>query len=577
MAALATEARPRFACPNWWDLIQAGRTPMPDVPVNGEKAAQALAFFNRLRLPDVAGNPKLADACGDWFRDILVAFITSENPATRERLVWECLCMVPKKSSKTTYTAALALTALYMDETPNAQMLLIGPTQNISNRLFGQAQGMIRLDDDLRKIFKVQDHLKKITRIRTGTKLEVKTFDASIVTGEIPVLTIIDELHELGKNAAAQSVMQQIRGGGITQTGGRLLMITTQSDKEPAGIWRSELMKARAIRDGDAGPSPIMLPVLYEFPQELQKDETYWRDRSNWHLVLPNLGRSISMARLQADYDNNGKTSPEAEQIWISQHLNIEIGIGLHSERWIGADHWPSCTDKALVAPGIEGLDLLLERSEVAVVGGDIGGLDDLLGLAVIGRDAETRDWLVWCRAWASQMALERRKEIASKLQDLEAAGDLVIDDDLDRHVTDVADICDRVKDARLLPSTAGIGLDPYGVAALFDELTSRGYAEDEVAGVGQGFKLNGAIKGIERRLLQRSLHHGGQPLMTWVLGNAKAEARGNNTMITKAKAGSGKIDPLVALFNAAILMDANPVAASPARSYIEERDVVVL
>ncbi|RVA56862.1 terminase large subunit, partial [Mesorhizobium sp. M7A.F.Ca.CA.004.09.1.2] len=291
---LAIEALPRFACPDWWERIKAGQTPMADVPLNQEKAAKALAFFNRLKLPDVPGNPPLSEACGEWFRDILCAFLASEDPDTKQRLVWELLCMVPKKNSKTTYVAALGLTALFMEEAPNRQMLIVAPSQNISERCFDQAQGMIRLDPRLDAIFKVQDHLKCIERRKTGTKLDVKSFDTSIVTGEIPILTIIDEVHELGKKAKAAAVMQQIRGGGITMQGGQLLMITTQSDEQPAGIWKTELDKARKIRDGRGGQAPIMLPVLYEFPPEQQRDQTFWRDRKHWKYLLPNIGRSIS-------------------------------------------------------------------------------------------------------------------------------------------------------------------------------------------------------------------------------------------------------------------------------------------
>jgi hypothetical protein len=61
-------------------------------------------------------------------------------------------------------------------------------------------------------------------------------------------------------------------------------------------------------------------PVLYEFPLQLQKDESYWRDQRNWPLLLPNLGRSIDPQRLADDYRNNGKVNKEA--IWVSQHLN---------------------------------------------------------------------------------------------------------------------------------------------------------------------------------------------------------------------------------------------------------------
>src|SRR5690606_14573 len=161
-----------------------------------------------------------------------------------------------------------------------------------------------------KSIFIVQDHLKCITRRKTGTKLDVKSFDTSIVTGEIPVLTIIDEVHELGKKAKAAAVMQQIRGGGITKQGGQVLMITTQSDEPPAGIWKTELVKARKIRDGSGGSSPIMLPVLYEFPHELQRKEEFWRDQRHWAYLLPNINRSIDAARLIADYENNGRATP---------------------------------------------------------------------------------------------------------------------------------------------------------------------------------------------------------------------------------------------------------------------------
>src|SRR5690606_1659293 len=133
-----------------------------DVPLNQEKAAKAVAFFNRLRLPDVPGTPTMKEACGEWFREILRAFLASEDPETKQRLVWELLCMVPKKNSKTTYVAALGLTALFMESAPNRQMLIVAPSQNISERCFDQAQGMVRLDERLKAIFNVQDHLKCI-------------------------------------------------------------------------------------------------------------------------------------------------------------------------------------------------------------------------------------------------------------------------------------------------------------------------------------------------------------------------------------------------------------------------------
>lgn len=522
----------------------------------------ALAFFSKLRLPDIAGNPTMREACGDWFKDILVAFLASEDPETSERIVWECLCMVPKKNSKSTYTAALALTALYLCGVPNGQMLLIGPSQNISNRCFKQAQGMIRIDKQLKQIFRVQDHNKTITRRSTGAKLEVKTFDTSIVTGEIPVMTIIDELHELGKKSAALQVMQQIRGGGITMNGGQVMMITTQSDKRPAGIWKSELQKARAIRDGKAGANPIMLPVLYEYPERLQKMESYWRKRENWGLLLPNLGHSINRQRLEDDYTNNGSISPEAEQVWVSQHLNIEIGLGLHDDRWVGADYWPKAAK-----PGLT-LDEIMKTSEVCVVGIDGGGLDDLLGLCVMGRHAETKVWQVWAKAWADRDVLQLRKSIAPELEDLAAAGELELVDNIEGEANpEIVDICSRLKVSGLLPDEDGIGMDPEGVSSIIDALTEARFRIEDIRPITQGYKLNAAIKSAPVKLKNGSMTHCSQRIMDWCVGNAKVEARGNAVIVTKAQSGSAKIDPLMAMFNAVMLMSWNPVATGVAGS----------
>lgn len=548
--------RPRFSCPDWWEKIQAGETPMADVPVNRDKAARAVAFFNRLRLPDVAGNPALKDACGEWFRDVLCAYLASEDTETGRRLVWEALIMVPKKNSKTTYMAGAALTALYVNEAPLAKMLMIGPSQNISERGFAQARGMIDLDPDLKRIFHVQDHRSRIERRSTGAELQVKTFDTSIVTGEIPAHTFIDELHELGKKSRAAHVMQQIRGGGITRTGGQLMMITTQSDEEPAGIWKAELKKARAIRDGRAGPRPIMLPVLYEFPREQQKDETYWRDRRNWPILLPNAGKSIDMERLTEDYDNNGTASKEAEQIWVSQHLNIEIGLGLHSARWMGAEYWADTADARL-----NDLSDLLKLADVAVIGGDLGGTDDLLGLGVIARRRGGRDWLSWCRAWCTETALERRPEMAPRLRDLAAAGEIAIVATVEDAVAEAVEICRQVAQAGLLPESAAVGLDPWRAFKLRDGLLEAGFDPAQIVGVSQGYKLTGAIELVEQQLHDGTLRHADQALMRWCVGNARAEATGRNVSITKMTA-SAKIDPLMGLFNAAMLMGNNPEAS---------------
>lgn len=91
----------------------------------------------------------------------------------------------------------------------------------------------------------------------------------------------------------------------------------------------------------------------------------------------------------------------------------------------------------------------------------------------------------------------------------------------------------------------------------------------EHIMGISQGWRLNGAIKTVERKVAGGELLHGGQPLMAWSVSNAKAEPKGNGVAITKQQSGSAKIDPLMAVFDAASLMALNPVA-SAGRSFWE-------
>jgi phage terminase large subunit-like protein len=322
-----------LACPDWQDRIQdPDGSLVPELPLDEDRAAKAVRYFDKLRLPDVAGQPYLADAAGDWFRDIVRALHGSVDKKTGKRNIREVFLLVPKKNSKTTGGAALMLTSLLLNETPNAEFLLIAPTQPITEIAFNQVAGMIEADPDLGKRLHIQYHIKKITFLATGATLQVKSFDPKVLTGVKPAGVLVDELHVVSGNANADRVIGQLRGGLISQKEGFLVFITTQSERPPAGVFKAELDKARDIRDGKRGGA--MLPVLYEFPNEIAKDEDQWSDPSHWWMVTPNRDRSITIDRLQEEFQTAKDTGEEEFRRWASQHLNIEIGMGLRSNNW---------------------------------------------------------------------------------------------------------------------------------------------------------------------------------------------------------------------------------------------------
>lgn len=542
-----------LSCPDWEDRIRSGRSLVPDLPLDNAAAERAVRVFNRLRLADVPGNPTLADAAGDWFRDIVRALFGSWDPATQTRHIQEIFAVVPKKSSKTSYGAGLMLTALLLNERPLAKFLLVAPTQDVTKLAFDQAAGMIALDEYLSKRMHVTIHMKRITDTETGATLQIMSFDPQVLTGQKPAGFLIDELHVMSGSEKASTALGQLRGGMIAQPEAFGVIITTQSEKPPAGVFKAELLSARKVRSGESRGKT--LPVLYEFPPDIASDREKWSNPANWHMVNPNLGRSVTLERLVTGVGSWAEAQDRGiEEVtrWASQHLNIEVGVGLGSDRWRGADHWMGAVEAGLT------LDDLLERSEVVVLGVDGGGLDDLLGVAVLGREAGGRRWLLWNKAWMHEGVLALRKAEAARFRDFQRDGQLVIVQDMEEAFSDVADLALQIDQAGVLH---GVALDPMGVGLIIDAMVEREIAAERCIGIPQGWKLNGAIKSVEVKLASGAMVHAGQSMMAWCVGNAKVVPKGNAITIDKQAAGAGKIDPLVASFIAAAVMGTNPEA----------------
>lgn len=542
---------------DWEDRIREGRSLIPDLPLHDAVADRAVAIFKRLRVPDLIGMPTYGEVCDDWVIDLVRVIFGSYDPATKRRALREFFLLIPKKNGKSSIAAAIIVVACLMNERPEAELLLIAPTMTIAKIAFKQAWGIIRADDQLDKLFHVREHLRTITHRLSKAEIAVKAADSDVITGGKAAYTLIDETHEFARKSRAEGVFLELRGALASRPDGFLMQITTQSKDAPAGVFKQELEQARAVRDGRL-KLPI-LAVLYELPPAMQ---ARWQDPDTWKMVNPNLGRSVDPGFLADQLVTAREKGGHALSLLASQHFNVEIGVGLGGA-WVGAEFWAQAA-----VPGLT-LDQIIDQCEVAVVGVDGGGLDDLLGLAVVGRHRDSKRWLSWVHAWAHPEVLKTRKEIAPRLIDFERAGDLTIlaADDPTGDVTGVGDVVERLAMAGLLPERGAVGLDPYGVSAIIDELALRGLSDEQMVAVGQGGRLSPAIWGIERKLKNGTFGHCGQPMMDWVLGNARCDQRGGAVMINKETSGRAKIDPLIATLNGFSLMSRNPVANNGRRN----------
>ncbi|WP_405124526.1 terminase large subunit [Pseudomonas alloputida] len=535
------------ACPDWWRRLAAGESIIPE-PLFPQEAEESLEVFKGLRIVDAPGSPTIESACAPWVLAFAGAVFGSYNSETGERLIREFMLCIPKKNSKSTIAAAIMLTALVRNWRMSAEFIILAPTKEIADNAFVPAKDMVNNDEELKDLLHVQPHLRLITHRETGATLKVVAADSDVVGGKKAVGVLIDEAWLFGKNPKAADMIREATGGLLSRPEGFVIWLTTQSNEPPAGVFRSKLNYARGVRDGRINDNRF-LPIIYEFSKEMI-DSGEARRPENFHLVNPNMGFSVDRPTLERLF-MQAEIDGEAElRGFLAKHLNIEIGLALMSDAWVGAEFWEPQAATWL------NLEQILERCEVIDVGGDGGGLDDLLGLAVIGREAGTRRWFHWAHAWAHPSVLKRRKSEAPRLKDLEAIGDLTIVKRIGDDVEEFAAIVKRINETGLLDK---VGLDPAGIGSVLDALADAGVEEDKIVGISQGWKLTGAIKTTERKLAEGTLLHCGQPLMAWSCGNAKGVPSANAFLITKQASGTAKIDPLMATFNAVSLISLNP------------------
>ncbi|TEA79828.1 terminase large subunit [Allopusillimonas ginsengisoli] len=540
------------ACPDWADRLKAGQSiiPAPIFPVQGE---YALGIFKQLRVVDLPGKPTFGECCDEWVFDFVKAIFGAYDADTGNQLIREFFLLISKKNTKSTIAAGIMVTALIICWREEEEHLILAPTKEVADNSFKPAAGMIRADDELSDMFHIQDYTRTITHRVTRASLKVVAADTDTVSGKKSGRILVDELWVFGKKANAAAMFLEATGGQISRNEGWVIYLSTQSDEPPAGVFKEKLDYYRDVRDGNIH-DPRSLPVLYEFPEDMVKSKAYM-EPVNFHITNPNMGRSVSSEWLEDQLRKHRAKTDGSFQQFLAKHLNIEIGMNLRSDRWAGADHWEPQGQRGLT------LEELLDRSEVVTAGVDGGGLDDLLGAGVIGREKDTGNWLHWGRAWAHPSVLERRKETAPRLLDFSNDGDLVMVERIGDDVRELASILKQIYDRGLFPEKNAIGLDQIGIS--FEEAFADAEIPDELlVGISQGYKLGGTIKTVERKMAEGTFIHCAQPLMAWCVGNARIEQRANSILITKQASGTAKIDPVMAMLDASQLMALNPEAS---------------
>jgi phage terminase large subunit-like protein len=396
----------------------------------------------------------------------------------------------------------------------------------------------------------------------TGAELKVVAADSETVGGKKAGFVLVEELWLFGKKAGAEAMLREATGGLVSRPGG-LRHLSDDAQRRAAGGRVQVEARICPRRSRRRDPDPAFLPVLYEWPGGDDRGEAYLDpEEFLHHQPEPRADRSALAWLAGGAGEGAARRRRGAADLprQASQRRDRASAAArpLARRRFLGAGGRPQSDAD---------LETLLARCEVVVIGGDGGGLDDLYGLCVAGREKGTDRWLYWFKAWCWPEVLERRKQIAPLLKRFRSrrrpghlrrsAVDLDGEYGCRRTSRRSSRSSSQVKASGLLPEKAGIGLDAAMATDLIDALDAAGIGRGRRwSRSGRAYRLMSAIVGLARKLKFGGAVHSGSRMMAWCVGNAKEEQGRQSVMINKYAAGAAKIDPLMAAFNATKLLE---------------------
>ncbi len=617
MSALAVRPSWSTACPDWQERLLVGRPLIPFAPLFPKEAARGLDLFKTLTIVDATGRPTFASA-RPWILDFVGAIFGAYDAEAGEQLISEFFLLIAKKNGKSTLAAGIMVTALMLNWREFGEYYILAPTKEVADNSYFPARDMVLADPTIRSVLKPSAG-RVIENRNDGSFLKVIAADSETVTGKKTIGLLVDELHIFGQRANAENIILEVSGGNASRAEGFAIFLSTHSEKAPAGVFAQKLDEHRKIRDGKL-IEPSKLPILYEHPPKLLDNQRF-RRREFWHVTIPNLDVSVRPAYLEAQMRAAERKGKSSLAIFFAKFFNVQANGSQLSDSWAGTEVWSRGLDRTLT------LDSLLERCEVVTVGIDGGGLEDLLGVAVCGREHETGRWLIWVHGLVSMDGVERRKKNATDYLRFAQAEELTIfefirdadgvwqlddgastwsdgeddtqpppgdeeessaiaalralaipaTDDPNALPPDIAYIVDLVARIRDLGLLAQVGVDVAGIGPIVDALNSIGVTQDAdmLDAVRQGIGLMGAIKTAERMLASRRLLYPQSALLDWCVGNLRIIPTATAMRVARDESGFGKIDPAMAVFNAIALMCMNPEAQRG--SYLDHEPLLVL
>lgn len=465
----------------------------------GGDVAEFIQTFCRLSKGEWAGQPLQVRA---FQRDILDDLFEL-RPDGRRRYR-QGLIGLPRKNTKSTFGAGIAVFGLIADGEPGAEVYSCAGDRGQAKIVFGEAKKMVEADEELKALCKLYRDAIEVPG--TGSVYRAISSDAALQEGLNPSLVIFDEVH-VQPNRELWTVMTQ---GSSTRRQPLVVGITTAGHDEETLCY--ELYEyGKKVLSGEID-DPTFFFRWYE-PKDPNCD---YRDPKVWFEANPALAEGIQKLD---DFEATVKSTPESEfrRYRLNQWVPTKVV-------WLPFGAWDACRNDSLK----------LDPSLPLYVAIDVGIKHDSSAVAAAQKQGDRT--VVRAKVWENPYPPSDPKHAQWKLNIAE------IEDYL-RSLNDDFRVPAGTVDGRPI-SGPEFSYDPHFFERSAQDLEGDGLNmvefpqnDQRMVPVSQTFydlSVSGAIA------------HDGDPALKRHVGNVVADARARGYRMSKTKR-SKKIDAAIA------------------------------
>lgn len=440
---------------------------------------------------------------------------------------------VPRKNGKSQLAAGIALYMFAADEEFGAEVYSGATSEKQAWEVFRPAKQMAERTPDLLEAFGIGVNASNLNIIGNGSRFEPLIGKPG--DGASPSCAVVDEYHEHPDDSLYDTMLT---GMGAREQPLMFVITTAGSDTAgPCYALRGDVLRVLqgTVEDDE------LFGIVYTIDEG---DD--WTSEAALRKANPNYDVSVSGEFLRSqvrDAVNNSRRQNTVK----TKHCNVWVTA---REAFYNMEDWNRVADATLSPADF--------RGDPCFAGLDLASKIDLTAVMRVFRRTEEDGedhFYVFTRCYVPSARVEEPTN--NHYHGWVADGHLIATDgdiiDFERIRSDVLEFDEE-------HGIAQLGYDPYGATQLAQELEGYGITCVEVPQRVQ--HLSEPMKWIDALVRAKRLHHDGNPVLAWAIGNVTAKPDAKENVFPRKERPENKIDPAVALMTAMALALVAEVAA---------------